>query len=147
MPKNRQKIKNVIFLGRKSGSARALEYLAQKNFFVKFIVASKKEDYEPKLRVTAQKYKIPVCYDDAEIYNKIEKSDKLVSDIDLVISYLFWRKIKQPLIDIAKFGCINFHPAPLPDYKGRAGYNTAILDERKKYGVSVHFIDLSLIHI
>ena len=71
----------------------------------------------------------------------IERDDPRIGDIDLVISYLFWDKIKQPLINLAHNGCINFHPAPLPDYKSRAGYNTAILDQRNDFGVSAHFID------
>ena len=36
---------------------------------------------------------------------------------------------------------INFHPAPLPDYKGLGGYNFAILDSLDKWGVSAHYVD------
>jgi len=141
MPKTGRKIKNIIFLGRKPGAAKALEYIVGKGLSVNLVIAPQKEECSPRLSDTAKKYKIAVRHDDGVIYSRIAKSDRLISDTDLVISYLFWRKIRQPLIDVAKFGCINFHPAPLPDYRGRAGYNTAILDERKKYGVSAHFID------
>jgi len=141
MLKKNQKIKRVIFLGRKPGAAKALEYLVEKGLSITMAIAPVKEDYMPKLSTTAKKYKIPVYHDEGVIYKKIAKYDKRIFNTDLVISYLFWRRIKNPLINIAKLGCINFHPAPLPDYKGRAGYNTAILDARKKYGVSAHFID------
>jgi methionyl-tRNA formyltransferase len=61
--------------------------------------------------------------------------------VDLVISYLFWKKIKEPFITTPKFGCINFHPALLPEWKGLAGYNVAILYKLKEWGVSAHYVD------
>ncbi|PIR93156.1 hypothetical protein COT99_02345 [Candidatus Falkowbacteria bacterium CG10_big_fil_rev_8_21_14_0_10_43_10] len=139
MPKS-NKIKNVIFLGRKPLATEAVKHLLGKGIKVKAIVAPEQEEYRPKLRDLAVEEDIPFLSDE-EIYKMIAEEDKLLSDVDLVISYLFWKKIKEPLIKLGKSGCINFHPAPLPDYKNRAGYNTAILDRRKSYGASAHFID------
>jgi len=136
-----RKLKSVIFLGRKPGASAALHYLVDKGIKVKAVVAPQNEDYTPLLSETAKKMHIPVIFNDKRLYGWIAKGDKRVKNTDLVISYLFWNKIKYPLIALPKRGCINFHPAPLPDYKSRAGYNTAILEQRKNYGVSVHFVD------
>jgi methionyl-tRNA formyltransferase len=57
------------------------------------------------------------------------------------VSYLFWERMRESLIKVGTLGCVNFHPAPLPDYKSRAGYNTAILDGKSEFGVSAHFVD------
>ena len=38
-----------------------------------------------------------------------------LGQIDLAVSYLYWRKIRKPLIEGPNYGCINFHPAILPD--------------------------------
>lgn len=62
-------------------------------------------------------------------------------DIDLVISYLYPNKIKSNLILLPKIGCVNFHPAPLPNYRGVCGYSFGIFEKAKKWGVSVHFVD------
>ncbi|MDD5032178.1 MAG: formyltransferase family protein [Patescibacteria group bacterium] len=134
-------IKNVIFLGRKDSAVPALEYLLSKKIKVKLIVAPEKEEYPLTLRAAAKKYRIPFLSDDRRLYDWIIKRHPLTRDIDLVISFLFWKKIKDSLIKLARVGCVNFHPAPLPDYKGRAGYNTAILEQKKTFGVSAHFID------
>lgn len=139
MPK--RKIKNVIFMGKKPLAVKALEYLLQKGINVKFVVALANEPFENNLANAAIIHGIPLCTDPKEIYKLIDSGDEKFKDIDLVVSYLFWRRIKSSLIKLAKWGCINFHPAPLPDYKGRAGYNTAILDKRTSFGVSAHFID------
>ena len=59
----------------------------------------------------------------------------------MVISFLFWRLIREPLISLGRIGCLNFHPAPLPDFRGLGGYNVAILEGLREWGVSCHFVD------
>jgi methionyl-tRNA formyltransferase len=54
---------------------------------------------------------------------------------------LYWKKIREPLISTPALGCINFHPAILPDWKGLAGYNIAILYKLKEWGASAHYVD------
>ncbi|HEX3278564.1 MAG TPA: formyltransferase family protein, partial [Thermoleophilaceae bacterium] len=60
---------------------------------------------------------------------------------DVVVSFLFWSLIREPLISLGRVGCLNFHPAPLPDYRGVGGYNVAILEGLERWGVSCHFVD------
>jgi len=63
--------------------------------------------------------------------------------IDLVISLLYWKRIRKPIIQLPKIACINFHPAPLPEFRGVGGYNIAILENLKYWGAAVHFVDES----
>lgn len=69
------------------------------------------------------------------------KINNLAAQVDLVISWLYDKKIKEPFISSPKIGCINFHPAPLPDYGGSGGCNMAILNKATEWGGTVHYID------
>ena len=60
---------------------------------------------------------------------------------DVVISFLYWKLIREPLVSLGRIGCLNFHPAPLPDLRGLGGYNIAILEGFEEWGVSCHFVD------
>lgn len=62
---------------------------------------------------------------------------------DLIISYVYDKYISRDIFDIPAYGCINFHPAPLPEYRGRGGCNFAILDKCKYFGVTAHYVDES----
>lgn len=62
-------------------------------------------------------------------------------EIDAVFSFLFWKRIRSPLIELGRLGCLNFHPAPLPDMRGLGGYNVAILEDWPEWGVSAHYVD------
>lgn len=66
-----------------------------------------------------------------------------IDKIDLVISLLFWKRIRKPLIQLPRIACINFHPAPLPEFRGIGGYNVAILEDLPYWGAAVHFVDES----
>lgn len=134
----RSKLK-IVLMGRKPGAVEAARYLMRQKADIRLIVAPKKEGSVPNLKKFALENKIPFCSDDKDIYKMIEKGK--LKGIDLVISYLYWKRIRLPLIKLGKLGCINFHPAPLPECKGFAGYNTAILEGRKSFGASAHFID------
>ncbi len=126
----------IIFLGRKPNASKALDFLIKKGNLVKAVVAPG----DDLLANTAKKFQTPVL-EEEQLYSLIGTKDLLVTDVDLVLSYLYPKKILPPLFSLGKLGCVNFHPAPLPDYKGRAGYNVAILEGRKDFGVSAHFID------
>ena len=76
---------------------------------------------------------------DDELYARIERGE--LADIDLVLSFLFWKRLRAPLIELGRIGCLNFHPAPLPDMRGMGGFNVAILEGFAEWGVSGHFVD------
>lgn len=63
------------------------------------------------------------------------------SNIDLVVSYCFKYRIKEHIFSQAKFGGINFHPAPLPQYRGFACYNFGILNQESVWGVTAHVLE------
>lgn len=134
-------LRRVILMGRKPGAVLALKFLMRCKVQVALVIAPASEDGAGLLGHVARKLKIPVVSEDAEVYRLIRGKNPCVADIDVVVSYLYPKKILSPLYGLARRGCINFHPAPLPDYKGRAGYNTAILDGKTEFGVSAHFIE------
>ena len=63
---------------------------------------------------------------------------------DLGISMLFWRKLPRTLLEVSTLGVVNFHPAPLPQYKGVGGYNLAILDGCTEWACTAHYVDESI---
>lgn len=128
----------VIFMAKnKKSSCLALEYLIEKNIEIVYAVVP---DFESELKKICEINSIKIINDEI-LYGLIEKNDNSIKNIDTVISFLFWKKIKKELIELSKKGCINFHPAPLPEYRGVGGYNFAILDGLNYWGVSAHFVD------
>lgn len=131
----------VVFMGKDKDSVIEAFYNL---FFSEVDIISVVVDSESsEICDVARRFNIPV-YNSVDIYDHIAAKNLInrgLKDIDLVISFLFPKRIKNPLINVAKLGCINFHSAPLPKYRGWGVYNAAILNNEKQWGVSAHFVD------
>lgn len=62
----------------------------------------------------------------------------LQPDVIAVVAY--GRILPQCVLNIPPKGCINVHASLLPQYRGSAPYQWAVLDGRSKTGVSVQFM-------
>lgn len=56
---------------------------------------------------------------------------------DLFVVFAYGEIIKQNILDLPRYGCINLHPSLLPKYRGPAPIRFALLDGAKETGVSV----------
>jgi methionyl-tRNA formyltransferase len=129
----------------KRSARRALEHLVERGADVCAVVAPPSEsDTPPAQRVdrAAAEHGLRLVTDD-DLYAQLDGEDRGLDldGVDLVVSFLFWRLIRPPLIELGRIGCLNFHPAPLPDMRGLGGYNVAILEGFTEWGVSSHFVD------
>ena len=67
----------------------------------------------------------------------------LIQDLkpDIIVSAYFNQIIKEPVIDLPKFGILNIHPGWLPAYRGAMAYFWVLKNGSEKAGVSIHWID------
>ena len=130
----------AIFMGKSKRSAvRALEHLVETGWEVPAVVApgpGAGAAEGQRLDLAAARLGLPLVADD-DLYADIGGQGK----VDLVVSFLFWKRIRGPLIELPRLGCLNFHPAPLPDMRGIGGLNVAILEDWPEWGVSSHYVD------
>jgi len=128
---------NILFMGRKPVAAKALSWLVgQPGVTVVGVITDSHLSVSP-TREVAVANGIPVL--DREGMERQVSSGAL--KVDLAVSVLYWQKIRAPLRRACSRGVINFHPAPLPEYKGTAGYNLAILEGLDQWAVSAHYVD------
>src|SRR5690349_20036572 len=64
-----------------------------------------------------------------------------LKSFDLGISYCYPKKIIEPLLSTPKKGFVNYHPAPLPKYRGPTELDKAIENKEVHWGVTVHYMD------
>jgi methionyl-tRNA formyltransferase len=128
----------------KRSAVSALDWLIERGCDVPAVVAAEPDEYtraEQRLDLVATRHGIPLVGEE-DLYEMAARGE--VGGVDLVISFLFWKRIREPLISLGRIGCLNFHPAPLPDFRGVGGYNIAILEGLGEWGVSCHFVDEGL---
>ena len=127
----------VLVFGRKNITLNVLKYLKEsKKFNIVGVII------DESLQISKVINSLDIQIFNEQSLSKALKEKKL--SFDLGLSILYWKKIKKSTIEASKIGIINFHPAPLPEYKGTAGYNLAILESLNEWAVSSHFIDESI---
>ena len=68
----------------------------------------------------------------------VEQLRALQPDVCAVVAY--GRILPQKVLDIPAKGCINIHASVLPQYRGSAPYQWAVLDGRKQTGVTAMYL-------
>ena len=68
----------------------------------------------------------------------VEQLRALQPDICAVVAY--GRILPQKVLDVPKYGCINIHASLLPQYRGSAPYQWAVLDGLTETGVTAMYL-------
>ncbi|MBQ7346092.1 MAG: methionyl-tRNA formyltransferase [Oscillospiraceae bacterium] len=68
----------------------------------------------------------------------VEQLRQLQPDICAVVAY--GQILPQSVLDVPKRGCINIHASVLPEYRGSAPYQWAVLDGKKETGVTAMYL-------
>jgi len=69
----------------------------------------------------------------------VELVSRMAPDLGLSISYN--QILRQPLLDCARLGFVNFHAGKLPYYRGRNIISWAIINGEREIGLTAHFVD------
>ena len=75
-----------------------------------------------------------------------EEFASLLAEIDpeLIVVVAFGKILPENVIKYPKYGCINVHGSLLPEYRGAAPMQRAIIDGKKVTGVTTMYMDVGL---
>ena len=74
------------------------------------------------------------------------KNDEIVCTLknlapDLIVVVAYGKILPENILNIPKYGCVNVHASLLPQYRGAAPIQWAIIDGQKKTGITTMFMD------
>lgn len=92
------------------------------------------------LKNIARNLNIPYCFTENISSKEVESFLKELGP-DLICVSSLSQLIKRNIIDIPKYGVINFHPSYLPNYRGPNPWFWQYFNMEKEGGVTIHYID------
>ncbi len=140
----------IVFIGTPEFGAIILEKLIANLYEPVLVITSpdkpvgrRQEMTPPPVKITAQKYNIPV-----EQPIKISSILYKVLSIkpDIIITAAYGQIIPKNILDIPKYGSLNVHPSLLPKYRGSSPIQSAILEGERETGVSIMLMDEKMDH-
>ncbi|MCB1136288.1 MAG: methionyl-tRNA formyltransferase [Chlamydiia bacterium] len=135
----------VVFFGTPDFAAETLRFLLEQGVHVAAVVS--KPD-RPKGRSgapapTAVKQLLLQSYPDLPLHQPEKASAPEFAEVlaqydaDLFIVVAYGEIMRQNLLDMPKLACINVHASLLPEYRGAAPIQRAIMDGKKETGISI----------
>lgn len=136
----------IIFMGTPHFAVESLRALIKNNFNVVAVITApdKPAGRGRKIQESAvKKYALqknlnilqPKNLKDPEFISLLQK---LKADLQLVVAF---RMLPEIVLNMPKFGTINLHASLLPQYRGAAPINRAIINGEKETGITTFFIE------
>ena len=97
----------------------------------------------PPVKIFAQEHGIPV-YQPERLKNGAFDETLSEIDPDLIVVTAYGKILPKSLLDYPKFGCVNVHGSLLPEYRGAAPMQRAILEGKRETGITTMLMDEGL---
>lgn len=97
----------------------------------------------PPVKITADELNIPV-FQPQKLKTPEAYADLAALEPDVIIVAAYGQILRQNVLDLPKFGCINVHASYLPRWRGAAPIQAAILAGDESTGVSVMKMDAGI---
>ena len=131
----------IIFIGNPEFSSIVLDKFCENGLEPVLVVTAPDKPVgrkmvltSPPVKVTAQKYKIPLLQAEKIITTG---GDLKNYNPDLIIVAAFGKILPKEILEIPKYGCLNVHPSLLPKLRGASPIQSAILNGEEKTGVTI----------
>jgi methionyl-tRNA formyltransferase len=136
----------IVFMGTPDFAAHILEHLIEHQYDVVGVVtvADKPAGRGKKIRYSAVKElalakELPLLQpENLKDAHFISELSSFNADVFVVVAF---RMLPKIVWEMPPKGCFNLHASLLPDYRGAAPINWAIINNEKKTGVTTFFID------
>ncbi len=142
---------NIIFMGTPDFAEESLKCLYEAGHNILAVVTNPDKPQGRGMKLVASPVKqyaiekqIPV-YQPLKVRNNpefIEQIKNLKPDVICVVAY--GKILPQELLDIPKLGCINVHGSLLPQYRGAAPIQWAVLNGDKTTGITTMYMDAGM---
>lgn len=142
---------NIVFMGTPDFAVPSLEYLIKDGHNILCTITQpdrpkgrgNKVAFSP-VKEKALEFNIPVIQPISikKDFDVIQNLSNLKPDIIIVVA--FGQILPAEVLSIPEYGCINVHASLLPDFRGAAPINWAIINGRQETGVTTMFMDAGL---
>lgn len=136
----------IVFMGTPGFAAQSLEALCREGFEIAAVVTAPDKPTGRGLKVTESEVKKRALLEGIRVLQPdslkeplfVKELEKIKADIFVVVAF---RMLPEVVWSIPRLGTFNLHASLLPDYRGAAPINWAIINGEQKTGVTTFLID------
>lgn len=142
---------NILFMGTPDFARDSLEAVYNSGYNILGVVTNPDKPKGRGMKMVASPVKEFALEKGLKVYQPIriknntefiEEIKKLKPDVICVVAY--GKILPKEILDIPEKGCINVHGSLLPEYRGAAPIQWAVLNGDKKTGVTTMYMDVGM---
>ena len=141
----------ILFMGTPDFATESLKALYEKKYDIIGVVTNIDKPKGRGMKLIPSDVKKYAMDKGLKIYqpNKIRNNLEFLEEVkrlnpDLICVVAYGKILPQELLDIPKYGCVNVHGSLLPEYRGAAPIQWAVLNGDKKTGVTTMFMNAGM---
>ena len=141
----------IVFMGTPDFAKESLEALYNSNNEILAVVTNPDKPKGRGMKMIASPVKEFALEKNLKIYQptKVRNNTEFITEIqnlnpDLLCVVAYGKILPKEILDIPKYGAINVHGSLLPEYRGAAPIQWAVLNGDKKTGVTTMFMDIGM---
>lgn len=139
---------NILFMGTPDFAKESLKALVEAGYNIIGVVTNPDKPKGRGMKVVASPVKEYATEKKLKIYQplKIRDNAEFIDEIrmlspDLICVVAYGKILPKEILDIPRYGCINVHGSLLPEYRGAAPIQWAVLNGDKKTGITTMYMD------
>ena len=155
----------IVFMGTPDFAKESLEAIYNEGYDIEAVVTNPDKPKGRGMKMIASPVKEFAIEKNLKIYQpvKVRNNTEFIDELkkinpDVICVVAYGKILPKEILEIAKYGCINVHGSLLPQYRGAAPIQWAVLNGDKTTGITTMYMDegmdtgdiilkLSLIHI
>lgn len=141
----------ILFMGTPDFALASLKALYETNYDIVGVVTNIDKPKGRGMKLIASPVKEYALEKNLKIYQplKIRNNPEFIEEIkkldpDLICVVAYGKILPQELLDIPRYGCVNVHGSLLPQYRGAAPIQWAVLNGDKKTGITTMFMNAGM---
>lgn len=142
---------NIIFMGTPDFAKESLEAIYNAGHKIIGVVTNPDKPKGRGMKMVASPVKEFAIEKNIDIYQpeKVRKNQEFIEKIkvlnpDVICVVAYGKILPKEILDIPQLGCINVHGSLLPQYRGAAPIQWAILNGDKKTGITTMYMDVGM---
>lgn len=141
----------IVFIGTPDFAKESLQAIYNSGHNILAVVTNPDRPKGRGMKLVASPVKEFAIDKNIKIYQpeKVRKNEEFINEIkklqpDVICVVAYGKILPKEILDIPKYGCINVHGSLLPEYRGAAPIQWAILNGDKKTGITTMYMDIGM---
>ncbi len=144
------KIEKIVYMGTPDFAAAILDRLVDSGYNVSLVISQVDKPRGRGNVMSPSSVKAAAMKRGISVITPLSVKNEEVIDAlrelspDLIIVAAYGQILPESILSLPKYGCINVHASLLPEYRGAAPINRAIMDGKTEGGVTVMYMEKGL---